>query len=70
MKNDNRSFSQSRTEQFCDRRITRKMLGDAGEHYVLAQLMFCGTPCSKMPDGWEHYDLVADTGSAIERISV
>lgn len=53
-----------------DQKLTRKMLGDAGEHFVLSQIMFSGMPCSKMPDGWKHYDLVADRGDRIERISV
>lgn len=50
--------------------VTPKMLGDAGEHYVAAHLMFAGKPTVNMPDGWTAYDLAVETGSGLLRISV
>lgn len=50
--------------------ITRKMLGDAGEHYALSQFTFAGRPGSKMPDGWSAYDLVIESGNGLVRVSV
>lgn len=46
------------------------MLGDAGEHYVVSQITFAGMPATKMPDGWEAYDLVVETGAERVRVSV
>lgn len=36
---------------------TRKILGDAGEHYAIANFSFNGASCSKMPDNWPSYDI-------------
>jgi hypothetical protein len=49
---------------------TPKMLGDAGEHYALSQFTFAGRPATKMPDGWEAYDLAVESGSGLVRVSV
>lgn len=37
---------------------TKKQLGDAGEHLVLAELTFAGFPATLMPDNWPDYDLI------------
>jgi Holliday junction resolvase-like predicted endonuclease len=47
-----------------------KILGDSGEHYVLSMLGFAGLPCSKLPDNWKFYDLIAQKGNQLIRISV
>jgi hypothetical protein len=52
------------------RRSTNKMLGDAGEHYAVSQFTFADKPATKMPDGWEAYDLVVETGTSRVRVSV
>jgi hypothetical protein len=49
---------------------TRKMLGDAGEHYALSRFTFSGKPAMKMPDGWRAYDLAVETGEGLARVSV
>jgi hypothetical protein len=49
---------------------TNKMLGDAGEHYALSQFTFAGKPATKMPDGWEGYDLAVETGTGLVCVSV
>jgi hypothetical protein len=49
---------------------TAKMLGDAGEHYAVSQFTFSGRPATKMPDGWESYDLAVETGTNLVRVSV
>lgn len=51
-------------------RSRTKLLGDAGEHYALAQLTFAGMSAAKMPDNWEAYDLAVDSGSGLLRVSV
>lgn len=51
-------------------KLTAKMLGDAGEHYVVSQIAFAGLPATKMPDGWEAYDLAVETGKGLIRVSV
>ena len=51
-------------------RRTSKMLGDAGEHYAVSQFTFAGRPATKMPDGWEAYDLAVETGDGLVRVSV
>lgn len=43
-------------------RTAGKLLGDAGEHYALAQLSFAGKFAAKMPENWEAYDLVVERG--------
>ncbi|MCC5808550.1 MAG: hypothetical protein JJU00_19640 [Opitutales bacterium] len=50
--------------------VSRKMLGDAGEHYALAQFTLAGLPCAKMPDNWEGYDLAVESGAGLIRVSV
>jgi len=50
--------------------ITRKMLGDAGEHFAVSQFSFASRPAMKMPDGWKAYDLAVESGSALVRVSV
>lgn len=50
--------------------VTTKMLGDAGEHYALAQFTFSGLPATKMPDGWKGYDLAVHSGGSLLRVSV
>lgn len=50
--------------------VTRKMLGDAGEHYALSQFTLAGFPSSKMPDNWEGYDLAVESGKGLLRVSV
>ena len=47
-----------------------KTIGDAGEHYVLAQLTFAGAFAAKMPDNWKAYDLVVEGRNGLERVSV
>lgn len=49
---------------------TTKMLGDAGEHYAVSQFTFAGLPATKMPDGWEAYDLAVESGVGLVRVSV
>ena len=49
---------------------TRKMLGDAGEHYALSRFTFSGKPAMKMPEGWRAYDLAVETGKGLARVSV
>jgi hypothetical protein len=51
-------------------RSSGKLLGDAGEHYALAQLSFAGKYAAKMPDNWEAYDLAVESGSGLVRVSV
>jgi hypothetical protein len=51
-------------------KATRKMLGDAGEHYALSRFTFAGKPAMKMPDGWRAYDLGVETGTGLARVSV
>ena len=50
--------------------VTKKMLGDAGEHFALSQFIFAGKPAAKMPGGWVGYDLVVETGDGLARVSV
>lgn len=50
--------------------VTKKMLGDAGEHYALSHFTFAGKPATKMPDGWKGYDLAVETGQGLVRLSV
>lgn len=50
--------------------VTRKMLGDAGEHYALSQFTFAGRAGSKMPEGWSAYDLAIESGQGLVRVSV
>lgn len=52
------------------RRISTKLLGDAGEHYALSQFSFAGIYAAKMPDNWEGYDLAVETGCGLVRVSV
>ena len=52
------------------RRISTKLLGDAGEHYALSQFSFAGSYAAKMPDNWEGYDLAVETGTGLIRVSV
>lgn len=47
-----------------------KLLGDAGEHYALSQFSFAERYAAKMPDNWEAYDLVVETGHGLARVSV
>lgn len=47
-----------------------KLLGDAGEHYALSMFSFVGKYAAKMPDNWEGYDLVVDTGDGLAKVSV
>jgi len=49
---------------------TTKMLGDAGEHYAVSQFTFAGKPATKMPDGWEGYDLAVESGEGLVRVSI
>jgi hypothetical protein len=51
-------------------KITSKMLGDAGEHYAVSQFTFAKRAATKMPDGWEGYDLAVETGNGLVRVSV
>ena len=51
-------------------KVSRKMLGDAGEHYALSQFTLSGYPASKMPDNWEAYDLAVESGEGLLRVSV
>jgi hypothetical protein len=52
------------------KRISTKLLGDAGEHYALSQFSFAGMYAAKMPDNWEGYDLAVETGVGLVRVSV
>ena len=52
------------------KRISTKLLGDAGEHYALSQFSFAGNYAAKMPDNWEGYDLAVETGAGLVRVSV
>jgi hypothetical protein len=52
------------------KRISSKLLGDAGEHYALSQFSFAGNYAAKMPDNWEGYDLAVETGAGLVRVSV
>jgi len=52
------------------RATSKKILGDAGEHYALSQFSFCGMAATKMPDNWKAYDLAVETGSGLVRVSV
>lgn len=47
-----------------------KLLGDAGEHFALSQFSFAEKYAAKMPDNWEAYDLVVETGQGLSRVSV
>lgn len=47
-----------------------KLLGDAGEHFALSQFSFAERYAAKMPDNWEAYDLVVETGQGLARVSV
>lgn len=47
-----------------------KLLGDAGEHFALSQFSFAERYAAKMPDNWEAYDLVVETGHGLARVSV
>jgi hypothetical protein len=49
---------------------TTKMLGDAGEYYAVSQFTFAGRPATKMPDGWEGYDLAVESGAGLVKVSV
>lgn len=51
-------------------RSLAKLLGDAGEHYALAQLTFAEKFAAKMPDNWEAYDLAVESGAGLLRVSV
>jgi hypothetical protein len=51
-------------------RATRKMLGDAGEHYALAKFGFLGIPCAKMPDNWPEYDFVLEVEGVLLKVAV
>ena len=51
-------------------KVSRKMLGDAGEHHALCQFTLAGCPASKMPDNWEGYDLAVESGHGLMRVSV
>lgn len=51
-------------------KVSSKMLGDAGEHYAVSRITFAGMPATKMPDGWQAYDLAVETGAALVRVSV
>ncbi|MBK6591403.1 MAG: hypothetical protein IPG23_01030 [Burkholderiales bacterium] len=52
------------------KRISTKLLGDAGEHYALSRFSFAGNYAAKMPDNWEGYDLAVETGQGLVRVSV
>jgi hypothetical protein len=50
---------------------TTKQIGDACEMLVAARLTFAGNPAMVMPDGWPHYDLIAQPPAGPpKRISV
>lgn len=51
-------------------KVSSKILGDAGEHYAVSQLGFAGKPATKMPDGWEAYDLAVHTNVGLVAVSV
>ena len=50
--------------------ISKKMLGDAGEHYAVSQFGFHGFRAFKMPDGWPSYDVAVDLNGQIVKVSV
>lgn len=50
-------------------RTSKKLLGDAGEHYALSQFSFANRPAAKMPDNWEAYDLAVESNGLL-RVSV
>ena len=52
------------------KRISTKLLGDAGENYALSQFSFAGNYAAKMPVNWEGYDLAVETGAGLVRVSV
>lgn len=53
------------------RPFTSKQMGDACEMLVAAELTLAGIPALKVPDGWPHYDVIAQPpGSLPQRISV
>jgi hypothetical protein len=58
------------SEKMATKRISTKLLGDAGEHYALSQFSFAGNYSAKMPDNWEGYDLAVETGAGLLRVSV
>jgi hypothetical protein len=50
---------------------TTKQIGDACEMLVAAYLTLAGMPAALMPDGWPHYDLIAQPPNGEpQRISV
>jgi hypothetical protein len=50
---------------------TTKQIGDACEMLVAARLTLAGNPATVMPDGWPHYDLIAQPPDrSPQRISV
>jgi hypothetical protein len=49
---------------------TRKQMGDAGEMLVAAELTLHGIPAFLVPSNWPDYDVVAQTRSGLQRISV
>lgn len=50
--------------------MTKKILGDAGEHYAIAKFSFAGAFCSKMPDNWPAYDIFLQKDDAKFCVSV
>lgn len=42
-----------------DRPYTPKQMGDACEMLVAAEMTLAGIPALKVPDGWPHYDVIA-----------
>ena len=52
------------------KRISTKLLGDAGKHYALSRFSLTGIYAAKMPDHWEGYDLAVETGGGLVRVSV
>ncbi|MGV1016789.1 MAG: hypothetical protein ACOYBW_05355 [Fluviibacter phosphoraccumulans] len=50
--------------------MTKKILGDAGEHYAIAKFSFAGAFCSKMPDNWPAYDIFLQKGDSKFCVSV
>ena len=52
------------------KRISTKLLGNAGEHYALSQFSFAGNYAAKMPENLEGYDLAVETGVGLIRVSV
>jgi hypothetical protein len=49
---------------------TTKQMGDAGEMLVAAELTLHGIPAIVLPTFWPDYDVVAQTDSGLQRISV